>query len=192
MSDALARVLDLFRQTAKRGVADVTHVTNSEVTPESSMVTPVTPVTYENRTATTGYVTKRPEVSLNAMEIDERAAIAIHDGGIPEIYAEAFARLQTAQPIWVDHSRWLQAINDVGRFLDQWGGEAERLQWTADDLFRKPVRMRAPIGNCGLCWAMSGRDVILIEDSSVTLSDGLALGKPSSNVSTSTEATSQK
>jgi hypothetical protein len=192
MSDAVARVLDLFRQSARLGVTDVAHVTARRATPKSSMVTPVTPVTYENRTATTGYVTKRLEVALNAIEIDERAAIAIHEGGIPEIYAEAFAHLQTAQPIWVDHSRWLQAINDVGRFLDQWGGEAERLQWTADDLFRKPVRMRAPIGNCGLCWAISGRDVVLIEASSVTLSDGLALGKPSSNVSASTEATSQK
>jgi hypothetical protein len=192
MSDAVARVLDLFRQSARLNVTGVAHVTKSNATPKTSMVTPVTPVTYQCRRSTAGYVTERVEAALDADEVNERTAIAIHEGGVPEVYAEAFAHLQTAQPIGIDHSRWLQAVDDAGRFLDQWGTEAERLQWTADDLFMKPVMMRAAIGNCGLCWVIGGRDVVLIKASSVTLSDGLVFGKPTTNVSAGNEANKQK
>src|ERR1700747_2199536 len=114
MSDAVARVLDLFRQSAKVGLAGVTNVTKSKVTARSSGVTPVTPATCPNRSPPEGYVTERAEGQLGACDIDERAAIAIHDGGIPVAYGEAFARLQCAQPIGVDHSRWLQVIDDAG------------------------------------------------------------------------------
>ena len=86
----------------------------------------------------------------------------------------------------------LPVIDDAGRFLDLWGGEAERLQWTADDLFMKPTKMRAAIGNCGLCWAISGRDVVFIEVSTVTLSDGEALGRPNLNVAAAIKATKRK
>jgi hypothetical protein len=162
MTDVVARVLDLFRQSAEVGVTGVPHVTKSKVTARSSTVTPVTPATCLNRSPPEGYVADRSESQLDACDVDERAAIAIHDGGIPDGYGEAFARLQTAQPIGVDHSRWLRVIEDAGRFLDQWGAEAERLQWTADDLFRKPTVMKAANADCGLCWAISGRNVILM------------------------------
>jgi hypothetical protein len=85
MSDAVARVLELFRQTSKRGVTGVTHVTGRQVTPKSSMVTPVTPVTYQNGGPTGGYVTKNAGVVVDAYDVDERSAIAIYDGGIPEV-----------------------------------------------------------------------------------------------------------
>ena len=176
MSDAVARVLKLFRQTTKPGVTGVTHVTGRRVTPKSSMVTPVTPVTYANRTATTVYVAKRVEVALNAIDIDERAAIAIHEGGVPEVYAEAFARLQTAQPIGVDRSRWLEAIDDAGRFLDLWGSEAERLQWSADDLFTTPLTRAIPkpsdLYTPGLCWLLDGADVDALDAVTASLDDG--------------------
>jgi hypothetical protein len=84
-------------------------------------------------------VTQNAEGVSDAHDLDERAAIAIYDGGIPEVYAEAFARLQIAQPIGISHHQWLRAIDDTGRFLDQWGKEAERLQWSADDLFKTPA-----------------------------------------------------
>src|SRR6476646_2612232 len=109
MSDAVARVLELFRQTSKRGVTGVTHVTGRQVTPKSSMVTPVTPVTYENPSPSIVYVTQHAEGVSDACDVGERAAIAIYDGGIPEVYAEAFARLQIAQPIGIPHHQWLRA-----------------------------------------------------------------------------------
>ena len=42
-------------------------------------------------------VVERAEGQLDACDVDERAAIAIHDGGIPDAYGDAFARLQSAQ-----------------------------------------------------------------------------------------------
>src|SRR5262245_318837 len=126
MSDAVARVLALFRQASKRGVTGVTYVTARQVTSKNSMVTPVTPVTpvtYRNVSPSAGYVTNQADGVFDTDNIEERAAIAIHDGGIPEVYAEPFARLQIAQPLGIHHHRWLRAIDDAGRFLDQWGTE---------------------------------------------------------------------
>jgi len=94
----------------------------------------------------------RPDV----YDFDERAAVAIYDGGIPEAYADAFAQLQIAQPIGVPHPQWLRAIDDAGRFLDQWGNVAAQLQWSAEDIFKKPAALtvKTPpldLGTFGLC-----------------------------------------
>jgi hypothetical protein len=177
MSDAVARVLELFRQTSRRGVTGVTHVTRRQVTAKCSMVTPVTPVTYENPSPSIVYVTQNAEGVSDACDVGERAAIAIHDGGIPEVYTEAFARLQIAQPIGIPHHKWLRAIDDAGRFLDQWGKEAERLQWSADDLFTtpaSPIATPKPSNLCtvGLCWLLEGAGVEALDAVTVTLSDG--------------------
>src|SRR5215470_3524598 len=56
---------------------------------------------------------------------EERAAIIEHDSCIPRAWAEALARLDAArQPADIPPKRWLQFIDDCGRFLD--GGWAER------------------------------------------------------------------
>lgn len=49
MSSAARRVLKLFLQTPKRGVAGVTGVTRPFVTSKNPMVTPITPVTYQKQ-----------------------------------------------------------------------------------------------------------------------------------------------
>jgi hypothetical protein len=54
------------------------------------------------------------------------------EGGVPALYAEAFARMQVAEP-------YSPAVDDAGRFLDAWGSEAERLGWSAEALFRQWV-----------------------------------------------------
>ena len=163
MSDAVARVLDLFRQASKQGVTGVTCVTRFGVTPESSMVTQVTqvtPVTCFNRRQPTGYVSARAGVGSEVYDFDERAAIAIHDGGIPEAFGDAFAQLQIAQPIGVPHRRWLRAIDDAGHFLDGWGNVAARLQWSAEDVFKLPTALSLKtqilnLDSIGLCVGQS-------------------------------------
>ncbi len=80
MSDAVARVLDLFRQSSKRGVTGVTHVTEPKVTSKNSTVTPVTPVTYLKHSQPTDYVSPAAALS-DVYDLDERAAIAIYDAG---------------------------------------------------------------------------------------------------------------
>jgi hypothetical protein len=179
MSDAVERVLDLFRQASKRGVTGVTRVTKPGVTTESSMVTAVTrvtPVTHFNRCQPTGYTSARAGAGSEFYDFDERAAIAIHDGGIPEIFGDAFAQLQIAQPIGVPQGRWLRAIDDAGRFLDRWGNVAAQLQWSAEDIFKLPAApsLKTRILNLdsiGLCWALDGRSVIALDACSATIGD---------------------
>ena len=57
---------------------------------------------------------------------DERAAIVGHGGAEPREWAEGFARLDPARPpAGVLPRRWLQFVDDIGRFLDS--GFAEHL-----------------------------------------------------------------
>jgi hypothetical protein len=109
-------------------------------------------------------------------DFDERAAIAIYDGGMPEAYADAFAQLQIAQPIGVSHPQWLRAIDDAGRFLDQWGNVAAQLQWSAEDIFKNPAAPAAKtrplnLGTIGLCWVLDGRNVVALDAYSATIGD---------------------
>jgi hypothetical protein len=189
MSDAIARVLELFRQTSRRGVTGVTHVTGRQVTPKSPMVTPVTPVTHRNVGPSSGYVTKNRSAVFDAYDVNERSAIAIYDGGIPKVYAEAFARLQIAQPIGVPHHQWLQAIDDAGRFLDQWGEEAERLNWSSENIFKTPAVPTAipPSDVCavGLCWLLEGADVAALNAATASLGDGRSFCRFHANLKSS-------
>src|ERR1700724_672006 len=62
------------------------------------------------------------------------------------------ARLQVQKPVRVSDAEWRQAIDDAGRFLDQWGKLAMELGWTAGELFDVP-RID---GTCGLVWFIKG------------------------------------
>ena len=59
-------------------------------------------------------------------------------GGVPEPYLDAWARLQYQKPMRVSDAEWRQAINDAGRFLDQWGSRAVEFGWAAGKLFDVP------------------------------------------------------
>jgi hypothetical protein len=92
-------------------------------------------------------------------DIIERSAIIENDAGVPRGWAEAYARLNPARPpAAVPLRRWMQFIDDIGRFFD--GGFAEKaaaLGWTALDLFGcdrdKPF---VRIDRQGLCWLIAG------------------------------------
>jgi hypothetical protein len=106
------------------------------------------------------------------IDVDERAAIAEHDGSVPAIYAEPFATLQLACPANVPEQRWQQAINDAGIFLDRWGGQAERFGWPPDELF--VLHGEAPMTRyeyMGLIWILRGKSVIAINPDFTTLSN---------------------
>jgi hypothetical protein len=52
-------------------------------------------------------------------DFEERAAIVQEDSGAPREWAEAFARLDAADPPKdIPPARWEQFIDDAGRFLD--------------------------------------------------------------------------
>jgi hypothetical protein len=87
------------------------------------------------------------------VELEERKALAM--GSVPELYLDAWARLQCQKPFSVSDAGWRQAIDDAGRFLDQWGSLAVEFQWAPRDLFDVP-RID---GTCGLVWWLKARTV---------------------------------
>lgn len=111
-----------------------------------------------------------------AIHVDEpeREAIAIELGGIPGIYASEFARLQAQPPAEVSRERWDQFINDAGLFFDQWGKQAEALDWRADELFGlDPVAPTARYDRMGLIWMLRGERVVAITTTQARFSGGL-------------------
>jgi hypothetical protein len=92
-----------------------------------------------------------PEPDL--VELEERKAMATD--GVPELYLDAWGRLQCQKPIWVSDADWRQAIDAAGRFLDQWGSLAVEFQWTPADLFDVPRDGRSG----GLVWFLQDETV---------------------------------
>jgi hypothetical protein len=110
---------------------------------------------------------------------EERAAIAEYDGGAPRRWAEGFARLDPAHPPGdVPMKRWLQFIDDCGRFLDEgWACRAEDLGWGPLDLFgcdrERPV---ARVDHLGLLWLVRGGRILkLLRDRAILKTTGGAL-----------------
>jgi hypothetical protein len=97
-------------------------------------------------------------------DLDEREAMAL-EGGVPPAFARVFAALQVARPASVDEQRWYGGINDVGIFLDDWGGTAERLGWTARDIIGPQFTPRA------LAWVLKGARVVSLTRTMACLSD---------------------
>ena len=68
-------------------------------------------------------VTSRSELKrldpFVADELEERAAVAQHEGGFPAEFALAFAHLQVNTPGDVDEEVWQRAVDAMGRVLDQ-------------------------------------------------------------------------
>ena len=96
---------------------------------------------------------------------EERAAIAEYDGGAPRAWAEALARLDPARPPGdVPASRWVQFIDDCGRFLDDgWASSAEALGWRPLDLLGcDRERQFAGVEPAGLLWCLEGGRLVAI------------------------------
>jgi hypothetical protein len=68
--------------------------------------------------------------------IEERAAIISET--CPAPYSDTFARLNHQKPMAVSDVQWSRALDDAGRFLDEWGAEAAAMQWSAGELFDLP------------------------------------------------------
>jgi len=79
----------------------------------------------------------------------ERAAIAIVDARVPPAYAEAWAALQLRKPGPVSADDWFRAVDDAGRFLDEWATLALDFGWQPDDIF----------GPSGLAWFCAGKRI---------------------------------
>lgn len=93
-------------------------------------------------------------------EFSERAAISEFDGQVPSEWSEGFARLQCMErPASIPENRWLQVIDDAGRFLDSWGAKLAAFGWSAPEVFGvHPSRPEVRRG--GLVWHLRGCKVL--------------------------------
>lgn len=127
------------------------------------LVTPVTPVSAAGLTSPTD-VGDGQEASAGG-DLDEREAMVL-EGGVPPAFARLFAVLQVARPVSVDETRWQQAVDDIGIFLETWGRSAVRLGWTAPEIFGPQFTPKA------LAWALAGCRVLSLTKAGARLSDG--------------------
>ena len=104
---------------------------------------------------------------------EERAAISEYDGGVPRSWAEALARLDpTRPPDEVPLSRWVQFIDDCGRFLDEgWAHRAVTLGWGPLDLFGcDRIKPFARIDRAGLLWLLNGQAILALAANAAAIS----------------------
>jgi hypothetical protein len=96
----------------------------------------------------------------------------------PAIYAKALAELESGCPNLVEPERCRAAVEDGRRFLAEWGEQAERLGWTAHDLFglhEVPANpdaryRRLSRYDCtGLIWLLQGQLVVALTDSTAAI-----------------------
>ena len=94
---------------------------------------------------------------------EERAAIVEYEAGAPRAWADALARLNPSKPPSdVPPRRWVQFIDDCGRFLDSgWAERAAMLGWGPLDLFGcDRERPFARIDHLALLWLLNGDKLV--------------------------------
>jgi hypothetical protein len=121
----------------------------------------------------------RKEVELDTSEggtgdeIDERAALAADR--VPDCYLDAWARLNHQKPVATSNAQWSRALDDAGRFLDDWATEAASMQWSAGELFDRPREGKPG----GILWQLKGDRVEALGADHVRLSDGRVIARTS-------------
>jgi hypothetical protein len=155
-AETLARLEQIARGeiVPKPGVTGVTGVTCQVITPRKPpslhLLHPLHLENDKRGAAHFGGVTAGVTVELSdPFDVAERAAIGIELGRVPPPYADAWAALQTRKPGHVSEAEWLRAVDDAGRFLDDWAGLALDFGWPPFDIF----------GPGGLAWFCAGERV---------------------------------
>ena len=103
-------------------------------------------------------------------EVEERAAIIEHDGGIHPQWAEALARIcHTSPPPQISTERWRLFIDDCAHFLDDgWANHAAALGWKPRDVFGCDAEF-ADVRPDGLMWITGGAKLIALSSSAAVL-----------------------
>jgi hypothetical protein len=113
-----------------------------------------------------------PVPATCGVPMEERVAIIEHDGAIPRVWAESFARLDPDRPPSdVPLRRWQRFIDDVRLFLDgPFCAVASPLGWTSFDPFCCDCdRPFARIDRCGLVWLIDGDRLVMLAENTATI-----------------------
>jgi len=95
----------------------------------------VEPNSRVDSTATSPAANKIACLALEA-DLEERAAIAQHEGGIPAIYALPFAEFQLRRLANFSEARWQRSLDDLASCMDQHGYFLARAGWSFEDVLR--------------------------------------------------------
>jgi len=142
---------------SKNGVADVAGVAVvARYASKSPELRPLRPLRVESSEWGKGNFSPVADVAepvTTSPECDD-AAFHEHAGmaadSVPEVYLNAWARLNCSRPANVTEADWRRALDDGGRFLDAWGSMAAEWQWSVADIFDV---------SGGLIWKIAGRAV---------------------------------
>jgi hypothetical protein len=91
----------------------------------------------------------------------------------PAPYFDTFARLNHQKPMAVSDAQWSRALDDGGRFLDDWGAEAASMQWSAGELFDIPREGKPG----GILWQLKGDRAEALGPDHVRLSDARVIAR---------------
>jgi hypothetical protein len=110
-------------------------------------------------------------LDAEADAIEERAAMISET--CPAPYSDTFARLNHQKPMAVSDAQWSRALDDAGRFLDDWGAEAASMQWSAGELFDIPREGKPG----GILWQLKGDRAEALGADHVRLSDARVIAR---------------
>jgi hypothetical protein len=165
MSDLRDRLLRVFAGMAKDGVTGVAGVTAAKP-PKSGGYTGYTGHTTANTTDTIGDAVK----AITSTDREE-PAVAERSGGVPAEWTKQIALLKSGEPrLGMSPVHWSQFVRDARRFLQEWGAEAARLGWSAEDLFGvHPLAPEARYEVMGIVPLIRGNEVAAISEHRATI-----------------------
>jgi hypothetical protein len=166
MSDLRNRLLRVFAGMAKDGVTGVAGVTTAKP-PKSGGYTGYSGYTAANTTRATGSAAK----VISSVEREEPAVAERGGGAIPAEWTKRIALLKSREPrLGMSPLHWSQFVRDARRFLEEWGAEAARLGWSAEDLFGvHPLAPEARYDVMGIVPLIRGNEVIAISKHRATI-----------------------
>jgi hypothetical protein len=102
---------------------------------------------------------------VHVADWEERAAHLEYDAGLPRSWAEPFARLLCSRPLGdFNPTRWQRVVDGALIFIDEWGAEAYRLGWTAEDILGLHATAPAARNDCkGIAWLLERGRVVAID-----------------------------
>jgi hypothetical protein len=165
MSDLRDRLLRVFAGMTKDGVTGVPGVTAAKP-PKSGGYTGYTGHTTASTARAIGDATK----AITSTDREEPPA-AERGGGAPAEWTKRIALLKIGEPrLGMSPLHWSQFVRDARLFLQEWGAEAARLGWSAEDVFGvHPLAPEARYDVMGIVLLIRGNEVVAISEHRATI-----------------------